>query len=324
MGATYGIALLALVLAAASTFHEAFAQQFPQRPVRFIVPYTPGGGADTLARIVTRGLSETWNQPIVVDNRPGADATLGVDVASRAPPDGHTLVLIITSHAVHPSMRKLPYDLVRDFAPVSNVLQGPAILVVNPNLKVASVKELIALAKSKEGQLNFAAPGIGGPGHLSGIMFNQLAGVKTVHVPYKGGVPALTAVVAGESNFMFTTVLSGMPFVKSGRLKALAVTSAQRSPSAPELPTMIESGLNKFESVTWYGILTKAGTPAPIVQKTYTDIMAVVRAPDVNKTLISQGVEILGMNPAQFATYLKSEISKWAAVVKQAGDLQAQ
>lgn len=324
MRATSGFALLILVLAATSAFHEAFAQHFPQRPVRFIVPYTPGGGADTLARIVTRGLGESWNQSIVVDNRPGADATLGVDVASRAPPDGHTLVLIITSHAVHPSMRKLPYDLLGDFSPVSNVLQGPAILVVNPNLKVASVKELIALAKSREGQLNFAAPGIGGPGHLSGIMFNQLAGVKTVHVPYKGGVPALTAVVTGESNFMFTTVLSGMPYVKSGRLKALAVTSAQRSPSVPELPTMIESGLSKFESVTWYGILTRAGTPAAIVQKTYTDIMTVVQTPDVNKTLISQGVEILGMNPAQFAAYLKSEINKWAAIVKQAGDLQAQ
>lgn len=319
-----GIASLMFLLATGLFPLQAPAQPFPQRPVRFIVPYTPGGGADTLARIITRGLGDGWNQPIVVDNRPGADATLGVDVASRAPSDGHTLVLIITSHAVHPGMRKLPYDLLRDFAPVSNVLQGPAILVVNPNLKVTSVKELIALAKSREGQLNFAAPGIGGPGHLSGIMFNQLAGVKTVHVPYKGGVPALTAVVTGESNFMFTTVLTGMPFVKSGRLKAIAVTSAQRSPIVPELPTMIESGLSKFESVTWYGILTRAGTPAPVVQKTYADIMTVVRTPEVSKTLVSQGVEIIGMSPAEFAAYLKTEISKWAAIVKQAGDLQSQ
>ena len=296
----------------------AFAAEFPQRPVRFIVPYTPGGGADTLARIITRGLTTRWGQPIVIDNRPGGDATIGVDMTKHSPADGHTLVLIITSHAVHPSIKKLPYDLIRDFAPVSNVLEGPAILVVKPTLKANSVSELISLAKAREGQLNFGAPGIGGPGHLSGIMFNHLAGVKTTLIPSKGGLPAITALIGGEVDFMFATVLSGMPHVKSGRLRALAVTSAKRSSSVSDLPTMIEAGLKNFESVTWYGVLARAGTPAALVERIHSDILAVVKTPEVTQTLTSQGVDIVGMPPKQFSVYLQSEIRKWAAIAKQA------
>lgn len=303
----------------------AWAADYPARPVRFIVPYPPGGGADTLARIVTKGLATRWNQPVVVDNRPGADATIGVHLTAQAPPDGHTVVMIITSHAVHPALRKLPYDIERDLAPVSNVLEGPAVLVVHPGLKVNSVNELVALAKSREGKLNFGAPGIGGPGHLSGIMFNQLAGVKTTHVPYKGAAAVITALVGGEVQFMFATVLSGMPHVTSGRLKALAVTSAKRSAIVPELPTMIEAGLDTFESVTWYGIVTRAGTPAAVLDKAHADIMAVVKTPDVTKQLMSQGVQIVGMNPPQFAVHLRAEIKKWAGIAKQANmqDIQA-
>ncbi len=316
---------LALALTAASpALVHAAAAEFPSRPVRFIVPYPPGGGADTLARIVTKGLSGRWNQPVVVDNRPGADATIGVHLAAQAPADGHTLVLIITSHAVHPALRKLPYDLERDLAPVSNVLEGPAVLVVHPGLKVNSVSELIALAKARDGKLNFGAPGIGGPGHLSGIMFNQLAGVRTTHVPYKGASAVITALVSGEVQFMFATVLSGMPHVASGRLKALAVTSAKRSTIVPELPTMMEAGLDKFESVTWYGIVTRAGTPVAILDKTHADIMAVVKTPDATKQLTSQGVQIVGMNPAQFKTHLSAEIKRWAVVAKQANMQDAQ
>ena len=312
----------ALALAAAICAHGAVAADFPQRPVRFIVPYTPGGGADALARIITRGLGTRWSQPIVVDNRPGGDATIGVQLTAQAPADGHTMVLVITSHAVHPSIKKLPYDLVRDFAPISNVLEGPAILVVHPSLKVNSVKDLIALAKAKDGQLNFAAPGLGGPGHLSGIMFNQIAGVRTTHVPYKGGLPAITAVLSGESDFMFATALSGMPHIKSGKLKALAVTSAKRSPIAPELPTLMEAGLKNFESVTWYGVLTRAGTPAPVVDRIYSDMMAVVKTPEATQQLTSQGVQIVGMNPKQFSAFLQSEVKKWALVVKHAPELK--
>ncbi len=324
------IALMLLTLASSlamiqSASAASAATDFPARPVRFIVPYPPGGGADTLARIVTKGLSARWNQPVVVDNRPGADATIGVHLTAQSPADGHTMVLIITSHAVHPALRKLPYDLERDLAPVSNVLEGPAVLVVHPGLKVNSVNELIALAKSREGKLNFGAPGIGGPGHLSGIMFNQLAGVKTTHIPYKGASAVITALVGGEVQFMFATVLSGMPHVTSGRLKALAVTSAKRSAIVPELPTMIEAGLDTFESVTWYGIVTRAGTPAAVLDKAHADIMAVVKTPDTTKQLMSQGVQIVGMNPAQFKTHLRSEIKRWAAVAKQANmqDIQA-
>jgi tripartite-type tricarboxylate transporter receptor subunit TctC len=241
-----------------------------------------------------------------------------VQLTGQAPADGHTLVLIITSHAVHPSIKKLPYDLIRDFAPVSNVLEGPAVLIVNPSLKVNSVKELISLAKAREGELNFGAPGVGGPGHLSGIMFNYLAGVKTTHVPYKGASAVITGLLSGEVHFMFATVLSGMPHVKAGKVRALAVTSAQRTPIAPELPTMIESGLKNFESVTWYGVLTRAGTPAPVVEKIASDMLAVVKTPEVSQQLTSQGVQIVGMNPHQFAVYLKSEIKKWAVIAKQA------
>ena len=311
--------LAAVVLATLLVGQDTIlAAEFPQRPVRFIVPYSPGGGADALVRIITRGLTARWSQPIVVDNRPGGDATIGVDMTAHSPPDGHTLVLIITSHAVHPSIKKLPYDLIRDFAPVSNVLEGPAILVVNPSLKVSSVKELISLAKAREGQLNFGAPGLGGPGHLSGIMFNHQAGVKTTHIPYKGGLAVITALLSGEVDFMFATVLSGMPHVKSGRLKALAVTSAKRTAIIPDLPTMMESGLKNFESVTWYGVLTRAGTPAPVVEQIYSDILAVVRTPEVTQNLTSQGVQIVGMPPRQFAVYLQAEIKKWAEIAKQA------
>lgn len=313
---------LALGLSAALAGPHAIAAEFPQRPVRFIVPYSAGGGADALGRIITRGLGARWSHPVVVDNRPGADATIGVNLVAQAPADGHTMALIITSHAVHPSIKKLPYDLLKDLAPISNVLEGPAILVVNPALKVNSVKELIALARAKDGQLDFAAPGLGGPGHLSGIMFNQLAGVKTVHIPYKGGLPALTAVMSGEAHFMFTTVLSGMPHVKSGKLKALAVTSAKRSPGLPELPTMIEAGLNNFESVTWYGVVTRAGTPASTIDRIYSDMMAVIRTPDVTQQLTSQGVQIVGMNPRQFQAHLQAEVRKWAAIVKHAPELK--
>lgn len=310
--------LATVSLAALLSGHgAAFAADFPERPVRFIVPYPPGGGADALVRIITRGLTTRWSQPIVVDNRPGGDATIGVDLTAHSPPDGHTLVLIITSHAVHPSIKKLPYDLIRDFAPISSVLEGPAILVVRPSLKVNSVKELIALAKTREGQLNFGAPGVGGPGHLSGIMFNHLADVKTTHVPYKGASAVVTGLLSNEVDFMFATVLSGMPHVKSGRLRALAVTSAKRSAIVPDLPTMIESGLKNFESVTWYGVLARGGTPAPIVNKIYSDILAVVKTPEVAQTLTSQGVDIVGMPPQQFADYLQSEIKKWAAIARQ-------
>ena len=302
----------------------AGAQQFPERTVRFIVPYPPGGGADTLARIIARGLAARWREPIVVDNRPGGDATIGVQMTANAPPDGHTLVMIITSHAVHPSLKKLPYDLLRDLAPVGNILEGPAILVTNPALKAGSVQELIATAKAREGQITFAGSGVGGPGHLSGIMFNQMAGVKTTHIPYKGGLPALTAVIGGEVDFMFATVLSGMPHVKSGRLRAIAVTSAKRSPFAPELPTMIEAGLPGFESVTWYGVLARGGTPAPVLERIFADINAVVQTPEVTQNLAAQGVQIVGMPPRQFAAHLQAEITKWAMIAKQANmqDLQ--
>ena len=293
------------------------AADFPTRPVRLIVSWNTGGGADSLARQLSRGLTERWGQPVVVENKPGADATIGIQALAVAPPDGYTIAIIITSHAVHPSLRKsLPYNLLQDFAPVTNVVEAPNLLVVNPKLNVHNVQELIALGKTKS--LNFGAPGLGGPGHLGGVMFNAMAGTDAMHIPYSGGAPTLTAVVRGDVDFMFTTMLSGLPLAKSGQVRAIAITSAQRSPLAPELPTVSESGLKGFELVTWYGIITRAGTPKAIVDQLARDIDAVVKEPKLATHLAAEGTQIIASGPDSFAPYLAAEVKKWAAIVKQA------
>ena len=293
------------------------AADFPTRPVRLIVSWNAGGGADSLARQLSRGLTERWGQAVVVENKPGADATIGIQALAMAPPDGYTIAIIITSHAVHPSVRKsLPYNLLQDFAPVTNVVEAPNLLVVNPKLNVHNVQELIALGKTKS--LNFGAPGLGGPGHLGGVMFNAMAGTEAMHIPYSGGAPTLTAVVRGDVDFMFTTMLSGLPLAKSGQVRAIAITSAQRSPLAPELPTVSESGLKGFELVTWYGIITRAGTPKPIVDQLARDIDAVVKEPQLAKQLAAEGTQVIASGPDTFAPYLAAEVKKWAAIVKQA------
>ena len=306
----------ALALGAAHS-PSARAADFPARPVRFVVSWSPGGGADTLARQLGQGLSERWGHQVNIENKPGADATSGIHSMLQQPADGYTLGLIITSHAVHPSVRKvLPYNLLRDFVAVSKVVEAPNLLVVNPKLPVKNVQELIALSKARS--LNYAAPGLGGPGHLGAVMFNSMAGTSATHIPYPGGSPALLALLRGDVDYMFTTMLSGMPLAKSGQVRALAITSAERSAQQPELPTLSESGLPGFELVTWYGIIARAGTPKAIVEQIAKDVDAVVKEPKLAARLAGDGTRVTANGPEVFAPYLTAEIKKWADIVKQA------
>ncbi|MGE4242716.1 tripartite tricarboxylate transporter substrate-binding protein [Ramlibacter sp.] len=313
-------------MAAAATLFAlatpAVAQDFPARPVKFVVSWSPGGGADSLARHLAKGLTERWNQPVIVENKPGADATIGIQSMLQQPADGHTIGLIITSHAVHSSLRKaMPYDLLKDFVGVTNVVEAPNLLVVNPKLNVKSVEELIALGKTRP--LNFAAPGLGGPGHLGGVMFNTATGLNALHVPYPGGAPALTSVLRGDADFMFTTLLSGLPLAKSGQVRAIAITSKTRSALYPELPTMAEAGLKNFELVTWYAIVAKGGTPKAVVDKLAADINAVAKDPKLAAQFEKDGVHVIASGADRFGPYLSAEVRKWADVVK-AGNIQPQ
>ena len=310
-------AALAVSVANLAITTPALAADFPNHPVKFVVSWNPGGGADALARQLSVGLAERWGQPVIVENKPGADATIGIQSLLQQPADGHTIALIITSHAVHPSVRKaLPYNLLQDFAPVTNVVEAPNLLVVNPKLNVKNVQELIALGKTRP--LNFAAPGLGGPGHLGGVMFNSMAGLNATHIPYSGGSPALMSVVRGDCDFMFTTMLSGLPLAKSGQLRAIAITSSQRSNLMPELPTVAEQGLKGFELVTWYAIVARAGTPKAIVEQLARDIDAVAKEPKLAAHLATEGTQVIATGPDKFAPYLASEVKKWAGIVKQA------
>ncbi|MDP3139669.1 MAG: tripartite tricarboxylate transporter substrate binding protein [Burkholderiaceae bacterium] len=295
----------------------AAAATYPTRPVRFIVSWTPGGGADSMGRMLSKGLSERWGQPVVVENRPGADATLGIANLAMSPPDGYAIALIISSHAVHPSVRKaLPYNVLRDLAPVTVAAEMPNLLLVRPDLPAKNVRELIALSKTKS--MNYGAPGLGGPGHLGGVMFNLQAGTNVTHIPYGGASAVFTALLRGDVDFMFATMLSGMPLVKSGRLRALAITSAARSPLMPELPTVAESGLKGFELTTWYGIVARAGTPKPVIDQIATDIAAVLKTPEVANKIAAEGSQVVANSPDQFSGFLSAEVKKWAEVVKHA------
>ena len=296
---------------------SASAADFPGRPVKFIVSWSPGGGADSLARQLSKGLTERWGQPVIVENKPGADATIGIQSMLQQPADGYTFGLIITSHAVHPSVRKeLPYNLLQDFVAVTNVVEAPNLLVVNPKLQVKTVRELIALGKTRP--LNYAASGLGGPGHLGGVMFNAMSGLSATHIPYPGGSPALMGLVRGDVDFMFTTMLSGLPLAKSGQVRAIAITSAKRSSLEPDLPTVAEAGLPGFELVTWYGIIARAGTPKAIVDQLARDIDAVTKEPKLAAHLAAEGTQVIAVGPEQFGPYLNAEVKKWAGIVKQA------
>jgi tripartite-type tricarboxylate transporter receptor subunit TctC len=307
---------LVATLAPAST---AAAQAYPTRPIRLIVPFPPGGGTDITARAVAQKLTESWGQTVVADNRPGANGTIGVDTAAKAAPDGYTLAMISSSHAINVGIySKLPYDLVKDLAPITQFTRQPYALVINPSVPAKSVKELIALARAKPATLNYGSSGTGGLSHLSGALLGSLAGIDLTHVPYKGGAPAMTDVIGGQIQMLFGTLLLTGPHAKAGRLRALAVTTAQRWPGS-ELPTMQEAGVPGFEITQWYGLLTSAKVPPAIVEKLNKEIARILHQPDVKDKLATDGALAVGNTPEQFGAHIRSEVAKYGKLVKQMG-----
>ena len=309
------IAALALLLPPA-----AGAQTYPAKPVKFIVPYPPGGPTDIVARVVGQKLSEHTGQQFIVDNRAGAGGNIGAEAVARSPADGYTLLIATTAHAINMSLfKKMSYNTLKDFAPVAPLTHGPLVIVANPSLQAGNVRELIALAKARPGAINFASSGNGQSTHLSGELFNSMAGVKMTHIPYKGSSPALTDVMGGQASVMFDTMLSAMPFVKSGKLKALAVTSATRSPVAPDLPTVAESGLRGYETIAWNGVLAPAGTPKEAIAKLSAELKRALETPEVKEKFAAQGFAAAWSTPEAFATFLQTEVDKWSPVVKASG-----
>ena len=298
----------------------ACAQDYPAKPIRFILPFPPGGGTDTLARIVGQKLGENLSQTMVLDNRPGAGANIGAEIGAHAVPDGYTLTMGNVAHAINMTLYAKPgYDLARDFAPITLLASTPNILVVHPSVAAKSVQELIALAKAKPGQLNYASSGSGSSAHLAGELFKSMAGVNFTHVPYKGGGPAVTSLVGGETVVGFATAPSVLQQIKAGRLRGLAVTTLKRTPAAPELPTIAESGVPNYDANTWYGALAPARTAAPIVTRLHAEFVKIMRSPDILERIAVLGYEASTTTPQEFAAYIKAEIVKWGKVVKAAG-----
>ena len=311
---------LACAVACVAASGLAMAQDYPNKPVKLVVPYPPGGPTDIVARVVAQKLQEQMGQPFVIDNKPGAGANTGAEAVARSTPDGYTLLVATTAHAINPSLfSKLSYQLLKDLAPVSQLTSGPLVIVANPALPAQNIQELIALAKGKSGGLNFGSSGNGQSTHLSAELFSAMAGIKMSHVPYKGSAPALTDVMAGQTDLMFDTMLSAMPHVKAGKLKAVAITSSQRSPVAPHLHTVAESGLPGYEAIAWNGLLAPAGTPKEVVARLNAELKKVLENPDVRQRFEAQGFAASWNSPATFGSFLQAEVDKWAKVVQVSG-----
>lgn len=309
-----GFALLAVCAA------DALAQSYPVRPIRYIVGQAPGGSSDTLARLITPRAGDGLGQQVVVDNRPGATGIIGAEVVARATPDGYTLLQVSTSLATNPAMHaKLPYDSARAFAPIALLSQQPNLFLVHPSLPVKNIKELIAYAKAKPGQLNFASSGTGGSQHLAGELLKGMTGIEMTHIAYKGTPPALVDVLAGRVALMSSTMPPALPHVKSGKVRAIAVTSARRSPAVPDVPTVAESGVPGYEAIAWQGLVAPAGTPRPIIARINAEFVKVLRQPDIAAKLNEQGYETVGSSPEFFTEHIRSELVKWMKVIKAAG-----
>ncbi|HET9405044.1 MAG TPA: tripartite tricarboxylate transporter substrate binding protein [Burkholderiales bacterium] len=311
-------ACLAQPLAAAAA---DLAKDYPNKPVRFIVPFAPGAGTDTTARTIAQKLSDAWGQQVVVDNRTGAAGAIGVDLTAKAVPDGYTICLISASHSVNSAVNsKLPYDLTKDLAAISQASSLFYVVYLNPaSVPVKSIKELVAHAKANPGKLNFGSSGTGGLQHFAGEMFNYVAGTKMTHVPYKGTAAVIPAMLAGDVQVGFGTLFGVRPHLPSGRLRALAVTTGKRTPAAPELPTVAEAGVPGYEVDQWYGVLTGAKVPAPIVRKINAAIGEALKSPDVVKRFSADGSTPTGSTPEQFGKHIRSEIAKWRKLAKAAG-----
>jgi tripartite-type tricarboxylate transporter receptor subunit TctC len=311
-------ALLLILLFSAS---QALAQAYPVKPVRIIIPYPPGGGNDTLGRLFAAKLGERMGQPFVVENRPGAGTMIGTEAAAKSAPDGYTILLSsIATHALSPNLyTRVPYDPIKDFAPITLLGIAPTVLVVNQDLPAKSLAELIALAKAKPGALAYASGGNGTPPHINGEVFKAVAGVDLLHVAYKGGGPALTDLIAGRVHAMLDTAASAMPHVRGGKLRALALSAAKRSPEYPDLPTFAEAGLPQYDTNAWYSMHAPAGTPQPVVRRLNSELVAILKDPDITARFKQLSTEPVGNSPEEFAAFVKSELEKYARVIKAAG-----
>lgn len=311
---------MALGLGAAGRVEAAGNGTYPTRAVRMIVPYAPGGGADLLARYVGQALSETFGHAFVIDNRGGGGTILGSDLAAKAPPDGYTLIMVASTHAVLATLYKtLPFDPIRDFAPIVRVASAPNILVVHPSLHATSVKELVALAKARPGELVYASSGNGGGSHLAMELLRSITRIELVHVPYKGTGPALIDLLSGQAKLMFGGIIGTITHVRSGRLRAIAVSSAARSAAMPEVPSVAESGYPDYEATTWYGMLAPAVTPRAIVTALNARVVNALKDAKLQARIAAQGADVAAGTPEDFATYIRTEQVKWAKVVRESG-----
>ena len=310
--------ILALGLLAGLSGSTTAQLAYPTRAIHFITPFPPGGSLDPLTRMSAQKLAEKWGQPAVVENRPGANTIIGTNAVAKAAPDGYTILVAGTPHVVNPSLFPTPYDAIVDFAPIATIAKSRQILVVNPSLPVSNLRELVALARAKPGQLNFSSSGTGNTNHLAGELFCSLAGVKMRHIPYKGAGPAITDLISGQMQLSFHVPISVIPHIKSGRLKPLAISGKTRAPALPQVPTMAEAGLPAFEIAGWTGLFAPAGTPKEIIDKISSEMAGILTMPEIVEKLVNQGLEPFISNPEQFAALLKSDMAKFAKLIKDA------
>jgi len=297
----------------------AAQQAYPNKPIRLVSPFPPAGSTDILARLVGQKLTESWGQPVLIENHPGANGVIGTDIVAKSSPDGHTILLVNSSHIINALLvTKLPFDPVKDFAPVATLTISQFLMAINPSVPANTLREFIALAKSRPGQLNFASSGNGAVSHLAGELFDLMTGVKMQHIPYKGAAPALTDLVGGQVQVYFATTVSTMPYVKSGKVKALGISGDTRLSILPELPTFSEAGLPDFDVKNWFGIMAPAGTPKTTIGKLSTEIARIMALPDIKEKLASQGLDPLISTPEQFAALMKAEMARYAKVIKTA------
>ena len=315
--ARIAVAVLCVGFAAGDSYAQG---EYPHKSIRIVVPVAAGGGTDYTARLIGQKLGEAWGQSVIVDNRPGAAGNLGVEIAAKAQPDGYTLVMPITSFPINPSLyAKLPFDTVKDFAPVVLAASAPLLLVVNPGVPAQSVKDLIALAKAKPGAMNYANSGSGTTAHLASELLKRMAGVEIVNVPYKGGGPAVIDLIAGHVQMFFSTIPAALQQVKAGKLRALAVTSSKRVPELPDMPTVAESGLPGFEGVGWFGLFAPTGTPNPVIGKLNAEINKILNAPESRERLSGHGLVPGGGTPQELRQFLQAEIAKWSKLIRETG-----
>ena len=301
-------------------FTSVQAQQYPSRPIRFVMAYPPGGSSDALARPIANEMTKGLGQPVLLEYKPGGGSTIGADFTAKSPPDGYTIVLLLTAHAVNATlMPKLPYDTMRDFTPITLAAVAPLVVEVNAQSPITTLRELIDAARSSKGKINYASAGPGNTSHLAVELFKMTVGVDMTHVPYKGSGPAITAILGREVDLMFDAIGSSLPQIKAGRFRALAVTTATRAPVLPDVPTVQEAGVPGFDVSVWYGVFAAAGTPQPIVQKLNAEFIRAMNVPEVKERVEALGYQVVGSTPAQLDAHVRSEITRWARVVKEAG-----